>query len=143
MEISAADMPSSGISGGPLLCETDPNGSPNPLQCEKPCGNNQLSVKLAPDAAVLTISPNSLLLTVTGLTLDSVPSGQPRVITITNTGNAPARNVAIQSLSLPVDASISSTCNLNSLPAGRSCQITITPGATSSLEAWANLVLPE
>lgn len=116
-----------GIKNGPFLCE---QGNSN--QCYQPSEANRLSVTLSQGPALLNASVADLALSVTGL---SVPSGSPRIITITNNGGFPATNLTMNYPTWPTGTTVdaSSTCvNGGTLVAGGSCTIVIKPGASST-----------
>lgn len=84
----------------------------------------------------LSTSASELALSVSQLTEYGVPgtpsSGVPRIITITNTGTAPAENLTINFPTWPSGTTASTTC-LSTLPGNnQSCTITITPGTIAS-----------
>jgi hypothetical protein len=109
------------------------NGSPNPNQCYQPSKANSLAITVAQPGTPILTSPSNLALSVTGLILNSVPSGQPRTIIITNTGSGPATGLSVTYPSWPSGTTSSSTCiNGSTLAVGSSCRITVTPGATAT-----------
>lgn len=94
-----------------------------------------ISVLCALNPTTLTSSVSTLALSVTGLTEYGVggtpSSGLPRVITVTNTGSAPALNLVVTQPTFPSGTTSSSSCG-TTLTAGSSCSITITPGNTAT-----------
>ncbi|WP_298625630.1 hypothetical protein [uncultured Legionella sp.] len=44
MTINGSQLPSGGVSGGPALCQANPDGSPNPSQCYVSCGDSSLNI---------------------------------------------------------------------------------------------------
>lgn len=46
LSIRGSDLPLSGISGGPLLCQSNPDGTANPNQCYQPTKKNTLKITL-------------------------------------------------------------------------------------------------
>ncbi|MFT4058853.1 MAG: hypothetical protein QM652_04810 [Legionella sp.] len=66
-------------------------------------------------------------------------TGNPRKITITNTGSGDATNVVVSPSGLPSDASVSPS-NCGTITAnGGTCEITVTPGAIASANASSAL----
>ncbi|WP_419420470.1 hypothetical protein ACNVED_04000 [Legionella sp. D16C41] len=92
-------------------------------------------VSCVTNTVTLTTSLSELALSVTGLTeygINGTPSsGLARLITITNTGSNTAFNLAVSTPTWPAGTSSATTCT-NTLAAGSSCTITITPGATAT-----------
>ncbi len=134
LTINGATLPTSGLSGGPILCQANPDGSPNPTECYGPTAGDILAVNVVQE---LSASTANLALSVTGLTLNGLPSGQSRFITITNNGTTPTTGLIINYPTWPtgttVDTSSPSACtNGTVLPAGGSCTITIVPGARAT-----------
>lgn len=83
--------------------------------------------------STLSLSVSSLALSVTG---GGALTGEPRVITVTNTGSLDAQNFAVNYPTWPSGTTAGSSCG-STLAAGLSCGITITPSsnATSGCEA--------
>jgi hypothetical protein len=79
----------------------------------------------------LSVSVTDLALSISGLTLNGQPSGQPRTITITNASESEVRGLAIEYPTWPDDTSASSDCGVTMAP-GAWCTITVTPGSTPS-----------
>ncbi|MFH0128783.1 hypothetical protein ACGLHS_01155 [Variovorax sp. VaC1] len=73
--------------------------------------------------------------------LNSALTGVARKITITNTGLYDAKGLKTASSTLPLATSISSNCN-GVLPAGSSCQVMVTPGATPTTAPLAMAPTP-
>ena len=122
LAIKGAALPSSGIRGGPKLCQTNPNGTPNPNQCYQPSAANSLNIERGPAAllATISVSPRALLFTVN--TSSSV--------TVSNSASSStsAKNILA---SIPNGSTISvqsTTCGA-SLAVGASCTITFTAPA--------------
>lgn len=92
--------------------------------------------------ATLSVTPSSLTLSVTGLTTTTGNnSGTPRFFTIQNTGPFPASNVICPQSTSPSITSI--TClGCNTILAGSSCTVTITPSATPSAEPGDTSPIP-
>ena len=83
LTISGSAVPASGLFGGPVLCQANLDGTPGSNQCYQPSKANSLAITIAQGAPILSASTANLALSVTGLTLNGLPSGQARVITIT------------------------------------------------------------
>lgn len=136
--VNGSTLPANGISEGPVLCQTNADGSPNGLQCYQPSQANILRINRTPGTALLNASVTNLALSVSGLTLDGLPSGQARIITITNSGDGPATGLALNYPLWPAGTSASSNCG-SSLAAGASCTITVTPGSQATSLCTAGL----
>ena len=95
-------------------------------------GSNQLALTVTPAATTITASVSSLALSVINTGLNPALTGNPRQITITNTGAGAATNVTVTaSPALPNGTTLTSTCGAT-LAAASSCVVTVTPGATPS-----------
>src|SRR5579871_2424098 len=83
---------------------------------------------------VLSASTVNLALSIQGLILNRIPSGQSRVITITNDGDVPATGLSIRYPTWPSGTSVNhSTCiQGETLAAGDSCTITVAPGTIAT-----------
>ncbi|CAM2944368.1 protein with a bacterial immunoglobulin-like domain [Legionella steigerwaltii] len=58
LTITGSALPSHGISGGPVLCQTNPDGTPNPSQCYQPSLANSLNITISTATLVsLTVNP--------------------------------------------------------------------------------------
>jgi len=79
--------------------------------------------------AALSISITDLALSISGLTLNGQASGQPRAITISNTGDATATGLAITYPAWPAGTTATSDCG-STLAAGSQCTITVRPSTT-------------
>lgn len=137
LAITGNALPASGVSGGPDLCQSNPDGSPNPNQCYRPSQADSLAITVVQGRPILSANTANLALSITGLTLNGLPSGKRRVITIINTGDAAATNLRINYPAWPsgtsVDLTAASACiNGRTLPVGGSCTITVVPGSTAS-----------
>lgn len=137
LTIIGSEIPPTGLFGGPILCQANSNGSPNINECYQPSLGDTLAINVLSAAPFLTASLADLALSITGLTLDGLPSGQSRVFTITNTGNAPAVNLSISATPFPAGttidtAPVTSCIDGSTLNIGDSCTITIAPGNTPS-----------
>lgn len=93
------------------------------------------TVTLTPGISTLALSVNCLPSSSCATMQNAALTGNPRQITIQNTGSAPATNVSASMSGQPLGTSITSnTCN-GTLNAGASCIITVTPGAVASSNA--------
>jgi hypothetical protein len=147
LNINGSALPSDNISGGPILCQSNINGTPNPNQCYQPNTGDALVITrtTAPGATTLSASISQLALSVTGLTEYGVTgtpaSGVARRITITNTGGISATNLNITYPTWPTGTTADSTCGA-SLAAGATCEITVTPGANATSDCNNNHIAP-
>ena len=139
--INGSEVPTSGIHGGPYLCQADSNGIPNPNQCYQPSATNVLAItKNATQSTSLSVSVSNLALSVTGYTESDVPgtpvSGVARLITVNNTGGNPATHLSLTYPTWPSGTTTTTTCT-STLVAGGTCTITIHPGNTATSDGTA------
>ncbi|MDP3268230.1 MAG: hypothetical protein Q8M40_04205 [Legionella sp.] len=118
LSINGAALPASGIHGGPRLCQTNANGTPNLNQCYQPSQANSLNISRTA-ATASTISASPLVL---GFT-----AGSNGVVTVTNSAQSTetANDIAA---TIPGGSGISvqsTTCGAT-LAIGASCTITFT-----------------
>ncbi len=131
------------ISRGPQLCQANPDGIPNPNQCYRPSEPDNLAIHflnqpapiLTPSMTLLALSTNCQPLSSCTATQNAALTGNPRLITVKNTGPVSANNVLVSSSGLPLGTSITSTTCTGTLLAGDSCTITLTPGNVASSDA--------
>lgn len=113
--INGSKLPSTGIHGGPVLCEAGIDNHPNPNQCYRASQANSLNINTFSSAtATISISPTSLKLA----------QSSSGMIRVTNSSDSavPATNVQAN---IPSGSSITmqnSTCG-PSLAAGAACSI--------------------
>lgn len=117
--VTGSALPEVGISGGPSLCQANPNGSPNPNLCYQPSAANSLNLSVGPAISNISVTPATLLFS----------ENSSGTITVTNTVGSPvaANNVVA---TIPGGSNItvqSSTCP-SSLAIGASCTITLASG---------------
>ena len=118
LAINGSALPKSGIHGGPILCQANPDNSPNPNQCYRPSGTNNLNItRVSVTSTAITLTPSTLLFEVNSigsvtLTNDASSSGVANNVVATIPGGS---NILVQS----------STCG-PSLAIGASCTITFT-----------------
>ncbi len=84
------------------------------------------------NTTTLTASPSSLALSVNDPTDNAALTGNPRQITLTNTGSNAAVNVTYTVSGLPAGAVITPTSCGTIAARGGTCILTITPGSTAS-----------
>lgn len=139
LSINGNGLPTNNLSGGPFLCQTNPNGTPNANQCYQPGANDALMITRTTVSGATTLStsvspPSILALSVNNAVLNSALTGNARQITITNTGDNDALGLTIAYPSWPGGTpvtSASSTCG-SILTAGATCTITINPGSNAT-----------
>ncbi|KTD12415.1 transmembrane protein [Legionella hackeliae] len=90
-----------------------------------------VAVNCVTNTTTLTTSVTDLALSVDNTGLNAALTGNPRLITITNTGIFTAFNLNVSLPTFPSGTSAGTTCGA-SLGAGDSCTITITPGNTAT-----------
>lgn len=144
LTINGSALPSNTVSGGPILCQTNANRTPNPNQCYQPSPGNTLVITrtTAPGATTLSTSilpPSILALSVKSTSVNAALTGNARQITIKNTGANEAIGVSVSATGLPTGTDITTvptTCT-GTLAANATCTVTITPGpnATSGCNA--------
>lgn len=49
LSVNGSQLPATGISGGPVLCQSNDDGSPNPTQCYQPSQGDTLNITVGPD----------------------------------------------------------------------------------------------
>ncbi len=85
-------------------------------------------------STTLAASVSSLALSVNDPGLNPALTGNPRIITVTNTGSVTATDVTVSvAPALPSGTTVASNCT--NLAAAASCTLTVTPGATPSAAA--------
>lgn len=115
LAINGSALPQGGIYGGPVLCQANPDGSPNANQCYQPSRANSLYIIRGPAiGATITVSPSAL----------NFAEGSSGSLTVTNsvTSTEVATNVTAI---IPAGSNISvqgSTCGA-SLAIGANCTI--------------------
>lgn len=114
LSISGQLIPASGIHGGPALCQTDADGSPNGNQCYQPSQTNSLDITKAVGVGI-SVNPGLL-----GLVPGCPTAG---VITVHNMSTtAPANDIAVDLGVLTGNVTATSHCP-SMLPAGGNCTI--------------------
>lgn len=140
LSINGSALPMNTLSGGPSLCQANPNGTPNANQCYQPEPKDVLVISRTTAAAGATtlsssITPPSILaLSVNNTSFNSALTGHPRYITIQNTGTNPALGLSVSSTGLPAGTNITAvptTC-IGTLAPNDTCTVTITPGPNAS-----------
>ncbi|MFT4059340.1 MAG: hypothetical protein QM652_07310 [Legionella sp.] len=96
------------------------------------------TVTLTPSVSTMALSINCLPSSLCAATQNAALTGNPRQITIQNTGAISATNVSMSSSGLPSGTSISSNNCSGTLNAGSSCTIILTPGNVASSDANNN-----
>jgi hypothetical protein len=89
----------------------------------------------------LSVSITDLALSISGLTLNGQASGQPRTITITNTGGAEATALNIDYPTWPAATTAVDDCGAT-LAAGAACTITVTPNTTPTTSCSTTGIAP-
>lgn len=87
--------------------------------------------------ATLSPSTQSLVLSVNDLNTNMALTGNPRTVTITNNGPTDATGVDVSASGLPNNTTQSNNCPAT-LAASATCEVTITPANTASLDAGNN-----
>lgn len=89
---------------------------------------------LTPSASTLALSINCHPTSSCTSTQNAALTGNPRQITIQNTGSASATNVSVSASTLPEGTRMINTCT-GTLHAGDSCLITLIPGSVASSDS--------
>lgn len=139
LSINGSALPANNLSGGPSLCQSNPNGTPNVNQCYQPDPNDVLVITrtTTPGAATLSTSvppPSILALSVNNTALNAALTGNARYITIQNTGTNEATGLSVSATGLPTGTNITTvptTCT-GTLAPGATCTVTITPGSNAT-----------
>lgn len=137
LTISGSALPASGLTGGPVFCQANLDKTPNPNECYQPSKADSLAITVTQGAPILNASTANLALSVNETSTNAALTGNPRQITITNNGDAPATGLSISYPTWPtgttVNTSAASACtNGGTLAVGGSCTITISPGAIAT-----------
>lgn len=117
LAVTGSALPHQGVHAGPVLCEANDNGTPNPNQCYQPSAADRLNITLSNPTAGVTIAvtPNILLL----------PENSSEPVTVTNdAGSSAAATNVTASIPGGSGLSVQSTTCAGSLPIGASCTIT-------------------
>ncbi len=117
LAVTGNALPIEGVHTGPILCEANSNGTPNPNQCYRPSAADSLNITLANPSAGVTITVNPLILLMAEHSTDA--------ITITNNASSSASaNNVIATIPGGSGISIQSTTCGSSLAIGANCTIT-------------------
>ena len=92
------------------------------------------TITLTPSVSTLALSINCQPFSSCTTTQNAALTGNPRQITILNTGSLNATNVLVSPSGLPSGTNFNSTCS-GILNAGSFCTITLTPGSVASSDA--------
>ncbi|MFJ1269285.1 hypothetical protein ACD661_12025 [Legionella lytica] len=120
LKVSGNALPANGIHGGPVLCQANADGSPNPNQCYRPSPASALNIQKVntPVLASLAVSSNALQLQT---------FGSAQTITITNLStNITATNVNALFIGTPLAGAVTASTCTSIAPQG-SCTMTFTP----------------
>lgn len=117
LAVTGNALPKEGVHTGPILCEANSNGTPNPNQCYQPSATDSLNITLTNPSVGVTITVNPFILLIAEHSMGTV--------TVTNnaSSSASANNVTA---TIPSGSGISiqsTTCG-SSLAIGANCTIT-------------------
>lgn len=117
LAVTGNQLPKEGVHTGPILCEANPNGTPNPNQCYRPSAPDNLNITLTNPTVGVTITVNPFILL--------IAENSTRTVTVTNeaSSSASANNV-IATIPSGSGISIQSTTCGSSLSIGANCTIT-------------------
>ena len=106
-----------GVHTGPILCQSNSNGTPNSNQCYRPSATDNLNITLTPSPVGVTISVNPLILPMAENAIGTV--------TVTNsTNSSTTANNVVATIPSGSGISVQSTTCGTSLAIGASCTIT-------------------
>lgn len=117
LAVTGNALSTEGVHAGPILCQANSNGTPNPNQCYRPSAPDSLNISLTQSSNAVTITVNPFI-----LLMEEHSTG---TVTVTNdsSSTASANNVAA---TIPGGSGISiqsTTCG-SSLAIGANCTIT-------------------
>lgn len=117
LAVTGNALPTSGVHNGPIVCQANSNGTPNPNQCYRPSATNNLNITLTKPSVGVTITVNPFILL--------IPEHSTRTITVTNnaSSSALANNVTATIPDVSGISIQSTTCG-SSLAIGANCTIT-------------------
>ena len=117
LAVTGNALPAEGIHNGPILCQSNSNGTPNSNQCYRPSATDSLNVTLAQPAVGVTISVSPFILLMAENSSGSV--------TVSNSANSSAAaNNVLATIPGGSGISVQSTTCGSSLAIGASCTIT-------------------
>ena len=116
------------IVGGPVLCQQSTN-----LQCYQPSSAHILRVHLSGQPP---LSPSSQELALSIRDIGAL-TGNSRTITLTNNGPVAATGIQVSTSGFPIGTTASNNCP-TTLAADDTCEVTIMPGSTASLDSSSN-----
>lgn len=117
LTVTGNRLPSGGIHTGPILCQSNSDGTPNPNQCYRPSATDNLNVTLTNPSVGVTITVNPFILL--------MAENSTETVTVTNeaSSQAPADNVTA-TIAGGSGITIDSTTCGSSLAIGANCTIT-------------------
>lgn len=117
LAVTGNALPTGGVHTGPILCQSNSNGTPNSNQCYRPSAADSLDITLTKPSVGVTISVNPFILVMAELSTG--------VVTITNdTSSSTSANNVTATIPGGSNISIQSTTCGNNLAIGGSCTIT-------------------
>ncbi|KTD01581.1 hypothetical protein [Legionella feeleii] len=140
LTINASSLPANHLVWAPIVCEANPNGTPNANQCFEPCHDKlDITRTHTPSATTLSTSiapPSILALSVKNIGKNPALTGNARYVTFTNTGTVTATGLVVAANGLPAGSDVTTvptTC-ADSLAPGATCTVTVTPGIDSTTD---------
>lgn len=142
LSLDGSALPQS-VKGGPVICQTNANGTPNPNSCYQPSSSNQLNITkvdmgstatIAVSVSTIALSVNCPISSSSCIYNNAALTGTPRIIIITNNSTTETGlNVSPSAIpALPPGTTITpNSCTISPLA---SCAFTITPGEVSSAQ---------
>lgn len=118
LAVTGNALPTDGIHTGPILCQSNSNGTPNSNQCYRPSATDSLNITVTNPSVGVTISVNPFILL--------MAKSSTETVTVTNdaSSSASANNVTA---AIPVGSGITKSTNCKSrLKIGENCIITFT-----------------
>lgn len=116
LAVTGNALPKEGVNSGPILCQSNSNGTPNSNQCYRPSATDNVTISLTNPSLGVTISVNPFILlmaensteTVT-VTNDASSSDSANNVTATIPGGS---NISIQSQTCGSSLAIGANCTI-------------------------------
>lgn len=131
LAITGSMLPQTGVHGGPVLCQANMDGKPNPNQCYQPNSTNSLHITKG------STPPAAIELSVSGSPLTLTAGGASDTIMVTNmSASATALQISADFSGTALAGNVTQDASqCTSLAPGASCFLTFTPGTTAVTQA--------
>lgn len=117
LAVTGNQLPKEGVHTGPILCEANSNGTPNPNQCYRPSAPDNLNITLTNPTVGVTITVNPFILLI-------AEHSTGTVTVINEASSSASANNVIATIPNGSGISIQSTTCGSSLSIGANCTIT-------------------